>query len=80
MNIWDINHEPFQGIEIGDLGLKNGCDGVDNGWMMFTNYWIPKDSLLNWYGDITEEGKYISPISSKNKWFAFMLGPLSGSW
>lgn len=47
VNVRDKDHEPFEGIEIGDLGLKNGCDGVDNGWMMFKNYRIPKESLLN---------------------------------
>lgn len=70
VNIRDKDHEPFEGIEIGDLGLKNGCDGVDNGWMMFKNYRIPKESLLNWFGDITEDGKYTSPIKSLKKRFA----------
>jgi acyl-CoA oxidase len=41
------NHMPFKGVTIGDCGHKNGCDGVDNGWMMFDNYRISKDALLD---------------------------------
>ena len=70
VNIWDKNHNTFEGIEIGDIGHKNGCDGVDNGWMLFTNYRIPKEALLNWFGDINDAGEYESPIKSKNKRFA----------
>lgn len=70
VNIWDENHETFKGVEIGDIGHKIGCDGIDNGWMLFDNYWIPKAALLNWFADINEKGEYISPIASKNKWFA----------
>lgn len=42
-DIRDSNHETYPGIEIGDMGHKNGCDGIDNGWMMFTNYRIKRD-------------------------------------
>jgi hypothetical protein len=35
VDIRDENHETFDGVEIGDVGLKNGADGIDNGWMMF---------------------------------------------
>jgi len=43
VDIRDSNHEPYPGIEIGDMGHKIGCDGVDNGWMMFSNYRIKRD-------------------------------------
>ncbi len=46
-------HEPFPGIEIGDVGHKMGCDGIDNGWMMFDRHKIPRKNLLNRYGDVT---------------------------
>lgn len=37
--------------------------------MMFDNYRIPKDYLLNRTGDVTDEGKYVSPFSDPNKRF-----------
>ena len=33
-------HEPYDGILVGDCGHKIGCDGVDNGWIMFNNYHV----------------------------------------
>lgn len=36
---------------------------------MFDNYRIPKDYLLNKTGDVTDEGKYVSPFSDPNKRF-----------
>lgn len=40
-------HYPFPGIEIGDCGQKIGLNEMDNGWMKFKNYQIPKDALLD---------------------------------
>lgn len=40
-DIRDENHETFPGVEIGDVGHKIGCDGIDNGWMMFKEYKVP---------------------------------------
>ena len=34
------------GISIGDLGKKMGRDGIDNGWIQFTNVRIPRTNLL----------------------------------
>jgi hypothetical protein len=36
---------------------------------MFDKYRIPKDNLLNRTGDVTEDGKYVSPYSDPNKRF-----------
>ena len=40
-------HETFSGVDIGDCGDKIGIQGVDNGWMTFNQFWIPKSALLN---------------------------------
>jgi len=78
VDIRDSNHEPYPGIEIGDMGHKIGCDGVDNGWMMFSNYRIKRDWLLNRFADVNEDGEYVSEIKSKNKRFGLHLATLSG--
>lgn len=77
VDIRDDNHDPFPGVEIGDIGLKNGADGVDNGWMMFDNYKIPRTKLLNRYADVKEDGTYVSEIKSNNKRFALHMTALS---
>jgi len=40
-------HEPLPGIVIGDMGAKIGLPGVDNGFMVFNNYRVGYDSLLD---------------------------------
>lgn len=42
-----VDHMPLPGIEIGDCGDKIGLQGVDNGWIKFTDFYIPKSALLN---------------------------------
>lgn len=37
--------------------------------MMFNNYEIPKDALLNKSGDVTDDGNYVSPFKDPNKKF-----------
>ncbi|XP_022909362.2 peroxisomal acyl-coenzyme A oxidase 3-like [Onthophagus taurus] len=69
--------EPYPGISIGDLGEKAGLNAVDNGFLMFHKYRIPKDNLLNKNGDVTASGEYITPIKDKNKRHGDTLGGLS---
>lgn len=71
-------HEPFEGCLIGDCGDKLGLQGIDNGWIKFTNYRISKDMLLNKIADVNDDGHYISAIESKGKRFARHLAALSG--
>lgn len=38
-------------------------------FIMFNNYRIPRDNLLNKNGDVTEDGRYVSPFKDPNKRF-----------
>ncbi|NIH78621.1 acyl-CoA dehydrogenase family protein [Amycolatopsis viridis] len=67
---------PLAGVEIGDDGRKAGLNGVDNGRLTFHSVRVPRDALLNRYGDVTEDGTYTSPIDSDNRRFFTMLGTL----
>jgi acyl-CoA oxidase len=71
-------HEVFEGCTIGDCGDKLGLQGIDNGWIKFDNYRISKDMLLNKFGDVNEDGEYVSPIPSSGKRFACHMAALSG--
>ncbi|KAL7255099.1 hypothetical protein ACSBR1_009295 [Camellia fascicularis] len=71
-------HQTLPGVEIHDCGHKVGLNGVDNGALRFRSVRIPRDNLLNRFGDVSREGKYTSSLSTINKRFAAMLGELVG--
>ncbi len=68
--------EPVPGVSIEDDGLKAGLNGVDNGRLHFDQVRVPRDALLNRFGDVAADGSYSSPIDSVNKRFFTMLGTL----
>ena len=76
--IRDKQGNALPNITIGDNGHKMGLNGVDNGTLHFNQIKIPKENLLNQYGDIDKSGHYTSPISSASKRFFTMLGTLVG--
>ncbi|XP_033226187.1 peroxisomal acyl-coenzyme A oxidase 3-like [Belonocnema kinseyi] len=67
----------YPGIIVGDLGEKIGLNGIDNGFIMFNNYRIPKDNLLNRTGDVTPEGEYESSFSDPQRILGAVLENLS---
>nr|AFQ93694.1 acyl-CoA oxidase 2 [Prunus persica] len=71
-------HRTLPGIEIHDCGHKVGLNGVDNGALRFHSVRIPRDNLLNRFGDVSRDGKYTSSLPSINKRFAATLGELVG--
>jgi acyl-CoA oxidase len=64
------------GVRIEDCGEKAGLNGVDNGRIWFDDVRVPRDALLNRYGDVSADGRYTSPIENPNKRFFTMLGTL----
>ncbi|WP_374947910.1 acyl-CoA dehydrogenase, partial [Agreia sp.] len=64
------------GIGGEDDGLKGGLNGIDNGRLHFTGVRIPRENLLNRYGDVDVDGTYSSPIQSPGRRFFTMLGTL----
>ena len=50
------SHRIMEGVEAGDIGPKVGYNSKDNGFMRFTNFRVPKISLLGKYLKITSNG------------------------
>ncbi|KAJ8765449.1 hypothetical protein K2173_014571 [Erythroxylum novogranatense] len=71
-------HQTLPGIEIHDCGQKVGLNGVDNGALKFNSVRIPRDNLLNRFGDVSRDGKYTSSLPTINRRFAATLGELVG--
>lgn len=59
--------KPYPGILVGDMGEKIGLHGIDNGFIMFDSYRIPRDNLLNRTSDVSPDGEYQSLFSEPNK-------------
>lgn len=66
------------GIRVQDNGYKLGLNGVDNGRIWFNQVRVPRENLLNRFGNVTEEGNYESPIENPSRRFFTMLGTLVG--
>lgn len=59
--------QPYPGVLVGDIGEKIGLNGIDNGFVSFCNYRIPRENLLNKTGDVTPEGNYESVFTEPTK-------------
>ncbi|MGP4018645.1 acyl-CoA dehydrogenase family protein [Saccharopolyspora sp. 5N708] len=74
--IRDAAGQTLPGVRITDCGRKAGLGGVDNGRIAFDQVRVPREALLNRYGDVDPDGTYRSPIASSSKRFFTMLGTL----
>jgi acyl-CoA oxidase len=74
--IRDESGAPMPGVTIGDCGRKAGLNGVDNGRLTFDHVRVPREALLNRFGDIAEDGTYTSSIANETRRFFTMLGTL----
>lgn len=64
------------GVTISDCGPKAGLNGLDDGRLSFDHVRVPRDALLNRFGDVAPNGRYTSELDSPNLRIATMLGAL----
>ncbi|WP_433795121.1 acyl-CoA dehydrogenase family protein [Actinoplanes sp. CA-252034] len=74
--IRDGHGNPMPGVTIGDAGPKAGLLGVDNGRLSFDHVIVPRDMLLDRYGQVAPDGTYTSTIENDTRRFFTMLGTL----
>lgn len=72
----DADGTPVPGVTLGDNGAKGGLAGVDNGTITFDQVRVPRAHLLDRFGGIDEQGRYVSDIEGDGKRFFTMLGTL----
>ena len=51
-------HEPLPGVEVGDIGAKLGYNSIDNGYLLFKNFNVPRSAMLCRFAEITKEGDF----------------------
>ena len=74
--IRDEHGKPLPGVTIGDDGHKAGLLGVDNGRLSFDHVRVPREMLLDRYGQVAPDGTYSSSIENDTRRFFTMLGTL----
>ncbi|MBV8929532.1 MAG: acyl-CoA dehydrogenase family protein, partial [Mycobacteriaceae bacterium] len=74
--IRDEQGNDMPGVTTSDCDYKGGLPGVDNGRIVFDHVRVPRNNLLNKYGDVARDGTYTSPIENPNRRFFTMLGTL----
>ncbi|GAB2605549.1 acyl-CoA oxidase [Paractinoplanes abujensis] len=72
----DEDGNPMPGVTIGDDGHKAGLLGVDNGRLSFDHVSVPREMLLDRYGQVAPDGSYTSSIDNDVRRFFTMLGTL----
>ncbi|CCF50048.1 hypothetical protein NDA11_001290 [Ustilago hordei] len=62
------------GINIGDIGKKMGRDGIDNGYIQFTNVRIPRAYMLMKHTQVTRDGEVREPPLQQLTYGALLQG------
>jgi acyl-CoA oxidase len=74
--IRDQRGKVCDGVRIEDCGEKMGLNGVDNGRLWFDHVRVPRDALLNRFGEVRADGTYYSDIENPNRRFFTTIGSL----
>jgi acyl-CoA oxidase len=77
--IRDKNLKALNGVEINDMGIKMGLNGIDNGALKFHNVRVPRVNMMNRYSDVDENGVFKSSIQGiQQRFFKVTERLLSG--
>lgn len=72
-NTWNL----MPGVSIGDIGKKMGRDGIDNGWVQFSNVRIPRLFMMMKYAKVSKDGKVTQPPLAQLAYGALISGRVS---
>lgn len=71
------DHSLMPGVAVGDIGKKMGRDGIDNGWIQFTDVRIPRTWMLQKFCKVSSEGKVEIPPLAQLAYGALINGRVS---
>jgi len=60
--IRDKQLKALPGVEINDMGIKIGLNGIDNAALKFHSVRIPRVNMMNKYSDVDEKGTFHSDV------------------
>ncbi|XP_047527572.1 probable peroxisomal acyl-coenzyme A oxidase 1 [Vanessa atalanta] len=66
-------HEPLPGIKVGDIGVKFALNSVNNGFLGFDNFRIPRNQMLMKHAQVLEDGTYVKSRNSKLNYGAMVF-------
>jgi acyl-CoA oxidase len=69
-------NQNIDGVVLGDCGPKLGLHGIDNGFILFKNYRVGYDALLDKLSQVNSAGKFKSSVKSRDKRLGIMIGAL----
>ena len=70
----DSNHDLMPGVTVGDIGAKMGRDGIDNGWIQFSNVRIPRFFMLQKFCKVSADGEVVLPPLEQLSYSALLGG------
>jgi acyl-CoA oxidase len=68
------NNLPLKGVEVGELGVKMGYNGLDNGYATFDHVRIHRMNLLMKHATVTRDGLYAANQHRDQLVYGRMLG------
>uniref|UniRef100_A0A8R1DXR3 Acyl-coenzyme A oxidase n=1 Tax=Caenorhabditis japonica TaxID=281687 RepID=A0A8R1DXR3_CAEJA len=68
----EITHQSLKGITVGDIGPKLSFNAIDNGFLGFDNYRIPRTNLLMRHSRVEPDGTYVKPPHAKINYSAMV--------
>ncbi|XP_039760715.1 probable peroxisomal acyl-coenzyme A oxidase 1 [Pararge aegeria] len=66
-------HMPLPGIKIGDIGSKLALNGINNGFLGFNNYRVPRNQMLMKHAQVLEDGTYVKSRNPKLNYGAMVF-------
>lgn len=69
-------HTPLPGVRIDEMGLKMGCNGVDNGKLFFRDLVVPVHNLLSRHSQLSVDGTFKSSIEHRRDRFLVVADQL----
>ncbi|KAI5952734.1 hypothetical protein KGF54_003601 [Candida jiufengensis] len=70
----DSQHNLLPGIAVGDIGAKMGRQGVDNGWIQFTEVRIPRFFMLQRWCKVDKQGNVVLPPLEQLSYISLIEG------